>query len=727
MRKQLYAASIGYIAGTLLVLTFLLIQILQSQGSTKVYNIVDDFGATCNGSVDDAAAFAAFNTAALAWQAGHPSDGIELDIPVNAICEFKSLAGNNFANGIKKLMVDGLGAGATRGHLGDGGTGFFPNLAGQGEFQDNTHSARVQTVTGGSSSITTVTPGQGSLFTADRWVMISGIDMQGFGYPANPGIFQYKKILTVVGDVVTFTSSLQNTCKSTWPVYNAGGVSNLDFGGPCTLYALPASWDTEVTYRNLIFDPTGQMYAVGRSITFVNVDTPNGALIPTQNSTWTATDCNFSVTIEMDKTVETVTLTNTTAYRIDFQSTSIGTFSMAGGVISDYLHGTPMNTLISGATVHNFATGAWGYGVTQGNTILTNTVLPEGVVPFGFTVSSIDTLCSMTLGVLKCLNSDGPFPWAVPGASLFFNAYPYEGGPFTILDLWQDATYTYISTTLTGGYPTLPLAGGHLNLRTNPSPNFKCNCTGSVNAVGLSFATARQSFSVFGYPYAGNISTTQAVIPVFGPMDSVTFIVTKPYTGTRPSLPLTLDGPFVINSAGLQVIWNPSIDLKTAGVRVVTPTTVTGAVGADSLTAPGAGTWLLNDQMTPKVAFDISGEDPSVYPSITIQIASTLGVDGSSLTITDSSTGRLRSFGSRPALDGVIPYYQIVRYADTQNNLNTSTTYCLQQGTTSCYASGVLQPTATLNLSGFAWWRPEYWTFDGVCAVNCAGPGNPIP
>ncbi len=102
-------------------------------------------------------------------------------------------------------------------------------------------------------------------------------------------------------------------------------------------------------------------------------------------------------------------------------------------------------------------------------------------------------------------------------------------------------------------------------------------------------------------------------------------------------------------------------------------------------------------------------------------------VTNSSLTITDLATGRLRSFGSRPMTDGTIPYHQIIRYADTENNLNSSTTYCDQQATPKCYASGVLQTTAVLNLSGFAWWRPEYWTFDGVCAVNCKGPGNQIP
>ncbi len=105
----------------------------------------------------------------------------------------------------------------------------------------------------------------------------------------------------------------------------------------------------------------------------------------------------------------------------------------------------------------------------------------------------------------------------------------------------------------------------------------------------------------------------------------------------------------------------------------------------------------------------------------------TAAANNSSLTMTDSSTGRLRSFGSRPMTDGVISYYQRVRFADTANNLNASTTYCDQQATTSCYSSGTLQSTAALNLSTFHFWRPEYWTFSGTCAVNCTGPGNSIP
>ncbi len=595
---------------------------------TITYNIVSDFGATCNGSADDASAFAAFNTAALTWQVGHPGL-IELDTPATNTCEFKSLAGNNFAKGIKQLLVKSLGTGGTRGHLSDGGTSDFPNLAGQGEFNDNAHSARVQTVTAGASAVTLVTAGQASLFTTGPWALLAGIDMQGYGFPINPGVFEYRKILTIVGGVITFDSPIQYSYKSTWPLYNAGSGGAIDNGGPATLYALDSSWDTQVEYQNLIFDATTQIYANGRSITFTNVDTSSGAITPTQNSIWVSTGGGFSAsTIEVDKVVESISMTSTNVHAIDFQSTSVGSFAYTSGTIGTYMHGTPTSAAITSSTIHDFEPGAWAFGITQGLVSLSSTVLPDGITPLGFSVSSIDTLCSLTLGVFRCLNSSGPFAWAVPGSSVFFKgAYAYESGPFAVLDLTQDATYTYVSTTLTGGYPTLPLSGGHLSLSTNPTPQFSCSCTGSANAVGLSYTATRQSYSYFLQTYAGNISTAQPVIPVFGPMVSITFNVTKAYTGVRGSLPLTLNGPFVINSAGTAVIWSGnSIDLKTTGTRTITMTTATGSVGADSISAPGAGTWLLNDQMSAYVALDISGEDPSVYPSLTIQMVTFNGL-----------------------------------------------------------------------------------------------------
>ena len=46
------------------------------------YDIVSDFGATCNGAGDDDPAFLSFNTAAKTWQSTHVGQLITLNIPV---------------------------------------------------------------------------------------------------------------------------------------------------------------------------------------------------------------------------------------------------------------------------------------------------------------------------------------------------------------------------------------------------------------------------------------------------------------------------------------------------------------------------------------------------------------------------------------------------------------------------------------------------------------------
>ena len=74
---------------------------------------------------------------------------------------------------------------------------------------------------------------------------------------------------------------------------------------------------------------------------------------------------------------------------------------------------------------------------------------------------------------------------------------------------------------------------------------------------------------------------------------------TTPYAGSS-SINFNLDGPFVafVNSSSTP-LWNPVITPKIGGEREISQTTVAGAQPSDSLAPPGAGTWLLSNQLTP--------------------------------------------------------------------------------------------------------------------------------
>jgi hypothetical protein len=180
-----------------------------------VKNIVTDFGASCNGSGNDNAAFTAFNSWAKSWQISN-SGLIELDIPSGSVCTFSSTgeSGNWFARGIKSLLV--VGSGATTGSratLSDNngaGNGFF--LGGFGIVADKVHSSRVATVAAGANIVTLLTPGESSRFKVGNWALISGLDMMGYGYPPNPAFFEYVQITAINSGTgaITFAAPLVN-------------------------------------------------------------------------------------------------------------------------------------------------------------------------------------------------------------------------------------------------------------------------------------------------------------------------------------------------------------------------------------------------------------------------------------------------------------------------------------------------------------------------------------
>ena len=138
------------------------------------------FGATCNGITDDAPAFAAFNQWAI-----NQTLLVQLTIPPKSVCLFLTPTGKYWAKGIKQLHVIGYNATISDGNANNGG--FF--LGGIGVIQDNHHSARFATANKGDSSVSLLQLSDISLFTIGNWVLITGLDLMGYGYPPNPQFF----------------------------------------------------------------------------------------------------------------------------------------------------------------------------------------------------------------------------------------------------------------------------------------------------------------------------------------------------------------------------------------------------------------------------------------------------------------------------------------------------------------------------------------------------------
>jgi hypothetical protein len=91
----------------------------------------------------------------------------------------------------------------------------------------------------------------------------------------------------------------------------------------------------------------------------------------------------------------------------------------------------------------------------------------------------------------------------------------------------------------------------------------------------------------------------------------------------KPSLSLNALGEFqfpMIQANGSTLLYDPVINLKVAGSRTITPQGVVGQQTGDGGLSVGGTVWLTG-AYTSFLGTDISAEDPSVWPIVSITIA----------------------------------------------------------------------------------------------------------
>lgn len=334
----------------------------------------------CNGIVNDNPGFATWLSDALTFQAGHPGAQIALSVPSSAnTCSF--LTGGKSPSifaGLRNFILQANGATFSDG----GGVGgfFLGGGSASGVYSENTHDARTQTVTKGSSFVTLVTAGQTSLYNVGDWVLMAGLDAYGFGDPPNPMVYEWTQVASKDGacqgtGTVCFTNALAHTYKSTWPLYNNGDAFHSDQGGPATLYAIQRNWDTVQEYDNLRIDQAGTVtYAIGRDITFRN-PTFTGALctVPSQVIRYRVIGGDMSgCLIEIDKIIGTVLYQNLTINQLKFQSASVQSVTL-DNVILTSLNGTGFANTITNSAITNATFGSTAAGQAMGLTSVSNT------------------------------------------------------------------------------------------------------------------------------------------------------------------------------------------------------------------------------------------------------------------------------------------------------------------------------------------------------------------
>ncbi len=598
-------------------------------------NLVTDYSCPVDGTTDCSTAWLSFTTFLAGLVAG---DDVTLTVPSHTYV-FKKIGGGA---GISMLpgLLGGLTvtvdapSGATFTD-GVGGSGFF--LANQiGIVEDDVHSARIVTAAAGATSVTLLTTAQHSRFAVNQWILITGLDLQGYGAPPNPAFYEYRQITAInTGTgVISFTAGLSQQYLSTWPLYYAGDGNNNDLGGPATIYAMPVTWDITATFNRITFSQTGLQYFKGKSATFNDggvSDSGSGrGICPTQAKSLTFNNFNqANCIVEIDKLVETLVYSGGSANQLDFTSMSGAINLSLTNFALTTLNGTPRNTTISGGSIGSLQIGAHGYGrsdalrcdncvVSAVSSVAANVT---GIVAAGYTI---------TAGTIRWAKSNGPLNWAIPGTTCFFaGTKPNENYVFRVLSVSDDGTDTIVTTTLSAGVPNIP---GTVGLKVHPCLAwYGTGNTGCADIVDLSQAGA-QGLPLYSYSkrtYTGAWRTSPD-FQVWGQLTAVNVNVTTAYTGAQSSQTAEILGQFggsvltVDRTATLS--YDPIINLKQTGTRSITQGSASGQAGDTLGAAPGA-IWFCGAQNV-WANHDISGESSGAWPSVSIEI------------ITDQQTGR---------------------------------------------------------------------------------------
>lgn len=429
--------------------------------------------ATCDGVVDDTAGWTNF-------VAANQGGNVVLTIPIGKTCCFLTSSPQpELAKGVNFLRIIGYGSTITNQCNGTIGPPYFLGSAGLTDDiqENNTTSSAVQTVLASASFVTLITPSETSRFTANRWALLSGLDLQGYGYPPNFGFHDFVFITSKDGGcqgtgTVCFRSPIANSYKSNWPDYNSANPPV----GPARLYALGPAWGGSVEYRGvtIIGKDAGdgldiQLKTSGLSIKFIDATFTGSAALSGRPTCPYATDnilfqltnvSAVSCLIEMDKSVDQVIVNNSTVRSIQFQSSSVNLATVDSSVVFLF-SGTPVRTTLSRSTITNLIQFGSGYGSDTSVTYLTlgNTI--ASIEDVGATEPNVDTKTNpwtmsggvMTRSISAILADTAAVYWAIPGHSYNFTGVGCSPCAFTVSDIVQSGGNVQITTNLAGGFP----------------------------------------------------------------------------------------------------------------------------------------------------------------------------------------------------------------------------------------------------------------------------------
>jgi hypothetical protein len=285
--------------------------------------------------------------------------------------------------------------------------------------------------------------------------------------------------------------------------------------------------------------------------------------------------------------------------------------------------------------------GPGSYGSTESCTI-TNSSATE-VRDVYYKHSDYAAVTSITAGVIEFtrpnwVNSEA-FTFMLPGSAAAFVAGGGNARCFNIISIEQVGTTIYVTTDLPGSIPELSIPPYWISPLSCASITIS-GCTGALEPFN------GHSAQPFGEISTQTMTGNDAGVFLsgsFGNIVSITVNVSQAYTGVESSVkicPLGQFGSVLLYAGAHNVVgsqYQPNINCKIAGTRVIMPGSTTGTQTGDVIPALAAGdNWLIgNAGSYGKPHFNngsigssviISGEADAVRPIVTVTVITDQGL-----------------------------------------------------------------------------------------------------
>lgn len=609
-------------------------------------DLVADYSAAGDGVTDDGAAIIAFRNAENA-----ETGVVRLTVPAGDYLLGTS-DGKRVIEGFDNIQVIGAGS----------ATSFKEPLKAASRLnfrQSPLYTVRLETVTAGDATVTVkdVDParrGDGStgdpnrslselmaLFTVGQKVLIACGDTQGFGYPPNPAIFEYRTIEAIGVNTITFDRPVEYSYPSTLPHYwNGTGVNGsnewtgfeIDQGGPATLYSMDNKWDCSVYFANMEMDLTNSAdYASfgARLVVWDNVTVIGQQAWPGSAKNIILRNCSLP-TMEFDKLCENIAFYNVDGGQAIIQSANPNDLLWIGGTVGNgttSFNGTPRRSVLKNLTLDGLVRiGPTAYGVCESALLEDCTLLVDDVSGQFRTYDFADDNAVLSGNTITGDSTWGR-EWALPGTKIFLTiAGANAACHATVVSLTESGANNVVTLDVT---PPTYSAGPYDGVIVHACPDFTMrNCTGGYDATQYSAAPDNTPMNSYMRFWQEGGAVRGGGFRPYGRVVSYTVNVTKAYTGVQSSLSL-FPGNFGIfglvlpGGAIASPRFSPGVNLKITGERVFTPSGTTGAQTGDGTFS---GEMWLYGQATPLMGathgsgIDISGEDPSVWPEFVAEL-----------------------------------------------------------------------------------------------------------